>query len=143
LTNDTAKRDKLREILSDFKKQQENADAEGRNRIAEAEAVINSVNARIKAAPVGSPEYFRWCDFRKSLYQRVQSQIDLMQNAIAHYMLALHTAIAVETILEEHTPTLPDELERMKEELRKTINDEIAKKISGLFSAEGHEAMYG
>lgn len=141
--NDEARNTKLNEILSYFQREQEKVEVAGSKKIAEAEAVQASVRDRIKAAPVGSPEYFQLSRFQDSLNRTIERQLDLMINATFHYILALQTAMTAQTILERQGPTLAEEVERMTEELRKTINDQIAKKVSGLFSEEGHEAMYG
>lgn len=141
--NDAPAKDRLDKLLSFFEMEKEETVAKCTKEIAETDAVMERVEARIQSAKVGSPEWERWRDLRDSFYRRNERRFDLMINAITHYILALDIAIVGEMALNKETPALAEEAERMKEELRKTVNDQIAKKVAGLFSEEGHEAMYG
>lgn len=130
-------------MLANFKKLAEDAKTEGEKDIAYLERTLEDVNIRSRSSPVGTPQYYEWTTLRSFINLEIRIQFDRMLNANYHYTLALQTAIAIQAILQKESPTLAEEKERIEEDLRKTLNDQLAKKVAGFFSDEGHEAMYG
>jgi hypothetical protein len=141
--NESQQNDELKKFLDQFKTYADETTAKGKKRLSEIDEVMASVDTHIENAKVGSPEWVEWTDFRRSLYEASSRQFDLMINAINHYQLALFTMSATLSILGRQSPSLAEEVERIKEEVTKTVNDQIGKKLDALWSAKGHEAMYG
>jgi hypothetical protein len=129
------RKDKLDEILADFKRQQEKVESEGKKKIVETEAQLDAVRTRIKDAQVGSPQYFNWHRMQESFHREIITQLNLMMNASAHYMLALYTAIAFDEIFERKSPILVDEVERMK----KQLDEHLTKRLSQIFGKKDLE----
>lgn len=145
--NDTQRSDELGQLVAEFKKDYEQASTDGNADVAFLEKILERVNTQLLNAAKGSSEYYELREMQHFLNLEIRIQHDRMLNAGSHYKLALRIAMAIERIVEQKvSPALAEEVKRIGEEIRKTTNDQIAKKVSSLFtrapSDEGHEAMY-
>ena len=137
-----AKSTELDEMLTYFQKRSEDAQAIGEERIKELQALVDRVDAQIRQAEIDSPLYYRFCGIKDSLNDEISLQLHEIADALAHYILSLRTAIAVTAVLRKQSPTLDAELANA----RKKLDDHFVRRtaqLAKLFSAEGHEAMYG
>ncbi len=148
--NDTQRSDELGQLVAEFKKDYEKASTDGNADVKFLEKILEEADTQLLKCAKGSPEYNELREIQHFVRLEIRLQYDRMLNASSHYKLALRMAMAVDKIVEEKVnPALAKEAERIAEEIRKTTNDQLAKKVSSLFSDKehgdsdkGHEAMY-
>lgn len=140
--NDTQRNDKLMKMVHDFAKEYEKIKADGDANVAFFEGIQKRVDMELRNSIEKSPGYYELREMQRSVNLEIRVQYERMLNAADHYTLALDVAMAIEGIQKKATPELAEEAKRIAEELRKSVNDQIAKKVSGLFSDKGHEGMY-
>lgn len=140
---DEQKDGKFSQMLAVFKKLSDDADVEGQRNIALLGNLLAEIESDLKRVLAGSPQYYEDREMRRLLNLEMRIQQDRILNAKYHYLLALQMANTVNAILKDQSPTPSQESTQLQEQIRKIVNQQLAKAFADVYSDKGHEAMYG